>query len=54
VDAAEVGRVQLALNVSNLEEAIGFYSKLFEAEPAKRRPGYALIAVVGLGIAAHE
>jgi catechol 2,3-dioxygenase-like lactoylglutathione lyase family enzyme len=35
-----MGRVQLALNVSDLEEAIGFYSKLFEAEPAKRRSGY--------------
>lgn len=45
VDAAEVGRVQLALNVSNLEEAISFYSKLFEAEPAKRRPGYANFAI---------
>ncbi len=40
-----MGRVQLALNVSNLEEAIGFYSKLFDVEPAKRRPGYANFAV---------
>jgi catechol 2,3-dioxygenase-like lactoylglutathione lyase family enzyme len=45
-DAADVGRVQLALNVSDLDEAIGFYSKLFETEPAKRRPGYANFAVV--------
>jgi catechol 2,3-dioxygenase-like lactoylglutathione lyase family enzyme len=45
VVAADVGRVQLALNVSNLEEAIGFYSKLFDVEPAKRRPGYANFAV---------
>lgn len=36
-----MGRVQLALNVSDLEEAIGFYAKLFETEPAKRRSGYA-------------
>ena len=36
-----MGRVQLALNVSDLEEAIGFYSTLFETEPAKRRSGYA-------------
>jgi catechol 2,3-dioxygenase-like lactoylglutathione lyase family enzyme len=37
--------VQLALNVSNLDEAIGFYSKLFGAEPAKVRPGYANFAI---------
>jgi catechol 2,3-dioxygenase-like lactoylglutathione lyase family enzyme len=43
--AADVGRVQLALNVSDLDEAIGFYSKLFGTEPAKRRPGYANFAV---------
>jgi catechol 2,3-dioxygenase-like lactoylglutathione lyase family enzyme len=36
-----MGRVQLALNVSDLDEAIGFYSKLFDTEPAKRRMGYA-------------
>ena len=41
-----MGRVQLALNVSDLDEAIGFYSKLFETEPAKRRPGYANFVVV--------
>jgi catechol 2,3-dioxygenase-like lactoylglutathione lyase family enzyme len=40
-----VSRVQLALNVSNLEEAIGFYSKLFATEPAKVRPGYANFAI---------
>jgi catechol 2,3-dioxygenase-like lactoylglutathione lyase family enzyme len=43
--AAEMGRVQLALNVTDLDEAIGFYSKLFETEPAKRRPGYANFAI---------
>jgi catechol 2,3-dioxygenase-like lactoylglutathione lyase family enzyme len=43
--AAEMGRVQLALNVTDLDEAISFYSKLFEAEPAKRRPGYANFAI---------
>jgi catechol 2,3-dioxygenase-like lactoylglutathione lyase family enzyme len=37
--------VQLALNVSDLEAAIDFYSKLFQAEPAKRRPGYANFAI---------
>ena len=41
-----MSRVQLALNVSDLEEAIAFYSKLFATEPAKRRPGYANFAVV--------
>jgi catechol 2,3-dioxygenase-like lactoylglutathione lyase family enzyme len=43
--AAEMGRVQLALNVTDLDEAIDFYSKLFQTEPAKRRPGYANFAV---------
>ena len=40
-----MSRVQLALNVEDLEAAIGFYSKLFGAEPAKRRPGYANFAI---------
>jgi catechol 2,3-dioxygenase-like lactoylglutathione lyase family enzyme len=40
-----VSRVQLALNVSNLDEAIVFYSKLFATEPAKVRAGYANFAV---------
>src|SRR4030088_1979830 len=40
-----VSRVQLALNVSNLDQAISFYSKLFATEPAKVRPGYANFAV---------
>ena len=40
-----MSRVQLALNVTDLESAIGFYSKLFGAEPAKRRPGYANFAI---------
>jgi catechol 2,3-dioxygenase-like lactoylglutathione lyase family enzyme len=41
-----MSRVQLALNVSDMEEAISFYSKLFGAEPAKVRPGYANFALV--------
>ena len=41
-----MARVQLALNVSNLDEAIDFYSKLFGSGPAKVRPGYANFAVV--------
>jgi len=40
-----MGRVQLALNVSDVDEAVAFYSKLFGTEPAKRRPGYANFAV---------
>lgn len=40
-----MGRVQLALNVSDLDEAVTFYSKLFATEPAKRRPGYANFAI---------
>jgi catechol 2,3-dioxygenase-like lactoylglutathione lyase family enzyme len=38
-------RVQLAINVSDLEAAVEFYGKLFGAEPAKRRPGYANFAI---------
>jgi len=40
-----VSRLQLALNVSNLEESIAFYSKFFKTEPAKVRPGYANFAI---------
>jgi lactoylglutathione lyase len=40
-----VSRVQLALNVDDLESAVTFYSKLFGAEPAKRKPGYANFAI---------
>ena len=40
-----MGRVQLALNVADLDQAIAFYSKLFAAEPAKVRPGYANFAI---------
>jgi predicted enzyme related to lactoylglutathione lyase len=40
-----MSRVQLALNVENLEESIAFYSRLFNTEPAKVRPGYANFAV---------
>lgn len=39
-------RVQLALNVSDLEAAVEFYTKLFSREPAKRREGYANFALV--------
>jgi catechol 2,3-dioxygenase-like lactoylglutathione lyase family enzyme len=40
-----MSRVQLALNVSNMDEAIAFYSKLFAVGPAKVRPGYANFAI---------
>lgn len=36
-----MSRLQLALNVADLDEGIAFYSRLFATEPAKRRPGYA-------------
>ncbi len=40
-----MSRVQLALNVSDLEASIAFYSTLFGVEPHKRRPGYANFAI---------
>ena len=40
-----MSRVQLALNVDDLEESIAFYSRLFGTEPAKVKPGYANFAV---------
>ncbi|ORB70147.1 ArsI/CadI family heavy metal resistance metalloenzyme [Mycobacterium scrofulaceum] len=40
-----MSRVQLALNVDDLGEAIAFYSKLFDTDPAKVKPGYANFAI---------
>ncbi|WP_029107215.1 ArsI/CadI family heavy metal resistance metalloenzyme [Mycobacterium sp. URHD0025] len=40
-----MSRVQLALNVDDLDEAIAFYSKLFATPPAKVKPGYANFTV---------
>jgi catechol 2,3-dioxygenase-like lactoylglutathione lyase family enzyme len=40
-----MSRLQLALNVSNLDEAIDFYSTFFQTAPAKVRPGYANFAI---------
>lgn len=40
-----MARVQLALNVSDLEAAIDFYGRLFAVQPAKVRPGYANFVV---------
>ena len=39
-------RLQLALNVPDLDEAVEFYSKMFGTEPAKTKPGYANFAIV--------
>jgi catechol 2,3-dioxygenase-like lactoylglutathione lyase family enzyme len=40
-----MSRMQLALNVDDLDTAITFYSKLFATEPAKVKPGYANFAI---------
>ena len=38
-------RLQLALNVTDLDEAVEFYSTMFDTAPAKRRDGYANFAI---------
>ncbi len=38
-------RLQLALNVDDLDAAVDFYSKMFATQPAKRKPGYANFAI---------
>lgn len=40
-----MSRAQLALNVDDLDEAVAFYSKLFDIEPAKVKRGYANFAI---------
>ena len=40
-----MSRVQLALNVTDIDAAVVFYSRLFATEPAKRKPGYANFAI---------
>ena len=45
IGGVDMSRVQLALNVSNIDAAVEFYRRLFGAEPAKRRPGYANFAI---------
>ena len=40
-----MSRVQLALNVSDIDAAVDFYSRLFGTAPAKRQPGYANFAI---------
>ncbi len=41
-----MARVQLAVNVADLDAAVEFYATLFDTPPAKRRPGYANFAIV--------
>ncbi len=40
-----MSRLQLALNVPDIDEAVDFYTKLFDTPPAKRKPGYANFAI---------
>ncbi|WP_063125138.1 ArsI/CadI family heavy metal resistance metalloenzyme [Nocardia arizonensis] len=40
-----MSRIQLALDVDDLDRAVAFYTTLFGVEPAKRKPGYANFAV---------
>jgi len=40
-----MSRLQLALNVSDIDAAVAFYAKLFDTQPAKRQPGYANFAI---------
>jgi catechol 2,3-dioxygenase-like lactoylglutathione lyase family enzyme len=40
-----MSRIQLALNVTDVDAAVAFYEKLFGVEAAKRRPGYANFAI---------
>ena len=45
MEEPHVSRVQIALNVVDLEASIAFYSTLCGVEPHKRRPGYANVAI---------
>jgi catechol 2,3-dioxygenase-like lactoylglutathione lyase family enzyme len=45
VSRTQPARIQLALNVDDVDAAVTFYSAMFGAEPAKRRPGYANFAI---------
>ena len=40
-----MSRLQLALNVPDVDRAVDFYSKLFATQPNKRKPGYANFAI---------
>ncbi|MDH3678895.1 MAG: VOC family protein [Acidimicrobiia bacterium] len=41
----DIMRLQLAINVSDLDEAVDFYTRLFATEPVKIKPGYANFAI---------
>ena len=41
-----MSRLQLAINVTDLDRAVEFYSRLFDTAPAKVKPGYANFAIV--------
>ncbi|MGZ4676761.1 MAG: ArsI/CadI family heavy metal resistance metalloenzyme [Acidimicrobiia bacterium] len=45
LDAPATGRLQLALNVDDLDAAIDFYSRMFGVRPVKVKPGYANFAI---------
>ena len=40
-----MSRLQLAIDVGDLDEAVDFYSRMFGTGPAKVRPGYANFAI---------
>ena len=40
-----MSRVQLALNVNDIDEAVAFYSKLFGSRPCEAAPGHANFAI---------
>jgi catechol 2,3-dioxygenase-like lactoylglutathione lyase family enzyme len=40
-----MARLQLALNVADIDQAVDFYATLFDTPPVKRRPGYANFAI---------
>ena len=41
-----MSRLQLALNVPDIDQAVAFYTKLFATEPNKRKPGYAKSEII--------
>ena len=45
LEEPSTGRLQLALNVDDLDAAIGFYSRMFGVGPVKVKPGYANFAI---------
>ena len=40
-----MSRIQLAINVGDLDQAIAFYSRIFDIKPAKIHPGYANFSI---------